>query len=134
MGWEPRQRLTRHSSPPLPFHVTNVLFEPQESIEDLPPISFVERLSIGGEETAISGVNSPIVDIVAKRIETGELQYLVLTATYETFWLSRAALTPGFGTLIRTFKDADHKKLGLPELRRNIRLVEVNAGVDGHVV
>ncbi|KAF1772930.1 hypothetical protein GQ600_22697 [Phytophthora cactorum] len=68
--------------------------------EDLPPTSFVERLSKGGEETAFSGVNSPIVDVVAKRIEARELQYLVLTATDETFWLSRAALTPEFGTLI----------------------------------
>ncbi|KAG4051109.1 hypothetical protein PC123_g13664 [Phytophthora cactorum] len=86
--------------------------------------------SVGGEETAFSGVSSPIVDIVAKRIEARELQYLVLTATYETFWLSRAALAPEFGTLIRAFEDADRKKHGLPELRRNARLVEANADVD----
>ncbi|KAG3074104.1 hypothetical protein PI124_g21368 [Phytophthora idaei] len=98
--------------------------------EDLSSTSFVERLSVGGEETAFSGVSSPIVDIVAKRIEARESQYLVLTATYETFWLSRAALAPEFGTLIRAFEDADRKKRGLPELRRNARLVEANADVD----
>ncbi|KAG2773833.1 hypothetical protein Pcac1_g15547 [Phytophthora cactorum] len=98
--------------------------------EDLPVTSFVERLSIGGEDTAFSVVNSPIVDIVAKRIEARELQYLVLTATYETFWLSRAVLAPEFGTLIRAFVDAGRKKRGLPELRRNARLVEANADVD----
>ncbi|KAG2809623.1 hypothetical protein PC112_g16425 [Phytophthora cactorum] len=98
--------------------------------KDLPPTSFVERLSVGGEETAFLGVSSPIVDIVAKWIEARELQYLVLTATYETFWLSRAALAPEFGTLIRAFEDADRKQRGLPELRRNARLVEANADVD----
>ncbi|KAG3107176.1 hypothetical protein PI125_g12978 [Phytophthora idaei] len=94
--------------------------------EDLQSTSFVERLSVGGEKTAFSGVSSPIVDIVAKRIEARELQYLVLTATYETFWLSRASLAPEFGTLIRAFEDADRKKRGLPELRRNARLVEAD--------
>ncbi|ETM46383.1 hypothetical protein L914_08704 [Phytophthora nicotianae] len=49
-------------------------------MNDLPPTTFMERLSIGGEETAFSGVSSQIVDIVAKRIEKRELQYLVLTA------------------------------------------------------
>ncbi|KAG3234887.1 hypothetical protein PI124_g20068 [Phytophthora idaei] len=98
--------------------------------EDLSSTSFVERLSVGGEETAFSGVSSPIVDTVAKRIEAPELQYLVLTATYETFWLSRASLAPDFGTLIRAFEDAGRKKRGLPELRRNARLVEANADVD----
>ncbi|KAG2925249.1 hypothetical protein PC119_g3534 [Phytophthora cactorum] len=91
---------------------------------------FADEIPEGGEETAFSGVSSPIVDIVAKRIEARELQYLVLTATYETFWLSRAALAPEFGTLIRAFEDADRKKHGLPELRRNARLVEANADVD----
>ncbi|KAG4052116.1 hypothetical protein PC123_g12690 [Phytophthora cactorum] len=98
--------------------------------EDLPSSSFVERLSVGGEETVFSGVSSPIVNIVAKRIKACELQYLVLTATYETFWLSRAALAPEFGTLIHAFENADRKKRGLPELRRNARLVEANADVD----
>ncbi|KAG2900390.1 hypothetical protein PC117_g21987 [Phytophthora cactorum] len=98
--------------------------------KDLPSTSFVERLSVGIEDTALSGVSSPIVDIVAKRIESRELQYLVLTAMYETFWLSRAALTPNFGTLIRAFEDVNRKKRGLPELRRNARLVEANADVD----
>ncbi|KAG3088114.1 hypothetical protein PI124_g17144 [Phytophthora idaei] len=95
----------------------------------LPSTSFVERLSVGSEETAFSGVSSPIVDIVAIRIEARELQYLVLTATYETFSLYPAVLAPEFGTLIRAFEDADRKKCGLPELRRNARLVETNADV-----
>ncbi|KAI9992888.1 hypothetical protein PInf_014826 [Phytophthora infestans] len=82
------------------------------------------------EETAFAGVSSPIVFILAKKMEKGELQYLVLTATYETFWLSRAALAPEFGTLITAFEDADRKKKGLPELRRSARLVEANADVE----
>ncbi|KAG3197842.1 hypothetical protein PC128_g6503 [Phytophthora cactorum] len=76
--------------------------------EDLPSTTFVERLSIGGEEAAISGVNSPI----------------------KTFWLSRAALAPEYGALIRAFEDADREKRDLPELRRNVRLIEANADVD----
>ncbi|KAI9982381.1 hypothetical protein PInf_008318 [Phytophthora infestans] len=98
--------------------------------EDLPQSSFVERVSIGGEETAFTGVSSPIVDVVAKRVDKGELRYRVLTATYETFWLPRAALFPEFGTMISVFEEADRKKKGLPEIRRSVWLVEANADVD----
>ncbi|KAI9998325.1 hypothetical protein PInf_002705 [Phytophthora infestans] len=87
---------------------------------DLPPSCFVKRVSIGGEATAFTGVSSPIVDIIAKNVDKGELQYLVLMATYETFWLPRAALSPEFGTLISAFEEADRKKKGLPELRRSV--------------
>lgn len=55
--------------------------------EDLPSTSFAERISIGGEETAITGVSSPIVDIVAKKVESRQVQYMALTATYEAIWL-----------------------------------------------
>ncbi|RAW22134.1 hypothetical protein PC110_g21427 [Phytophthora cactorum] len=48
----------------------------------------------------------------------------------ETFWLSRAALAPEYGALIRAFEDADREKRDLPELRRNVRLIEANADVD----
>ncbi|GMF37216.1 unnamed protein product [Phytophthora fragariaefolia] len=54
------------------------------SMDDLPTSSFVERLTIEGEETAFSGVSNPIVDILAKRLKDRLLQYLVLTASYET--------------------------------------------------
>jgi hypothetical protein len=100
------------------------------SDEDLPPSSFAERIAIGGEDSAVTGVSSPIVDIVAKRFEARQLQYLALTATYETFWLPRSALSPEYEALIRAFEDADRRKHGLPELRRNARLVDANADVD----
>jgi hypothetical protein len=44
--------------------------------EDLPPTRFAERVVIGGEDSAVAGVSSPIVDIVAKRFEARQLQYL----------------------------------------------------------
>ncbi|KAI9994879.1 hypothetical protein PInf_011719 [Phytophthora infestans] len=97
---------------------------------DLPSTSFAGRLSIGGKETAITGVSSLIVDIVAKKVEAREVQYLTLNATNAALWLSRAGLSPKYEALIRAFEDADRKKRGLSELRRNARLVEANASVD----
>ncbi|KAG3119392.1 hypothetical protein PI125_g2094 [Phytophthora idaei] len=41
--------------------------------DDLPETSFLERRTIGDEETAISGVNYPIMDIVAKRVEARQV-------------------------------------------------------------
>ncbi|KAG3252937.1 hypothetical protein PI124_g2478 [Phytophthora idaei] len=68
--------------------------------DDLPETSFLERRTIGDEETAISGVNYPIMDIVAKRVEA------------------------------RQFENAENKRRCLPEIRRSARLVEANATVD----
>jgi hypothetical protein len=43
---------------------------------DLPDSSFVERITIGGEEAAFTNVSSPVIDIVAKRVEKRQVQYL----------------------------------------------------------
>ncbi|KAE8976549.1 hypothetical protein PF010_g25463 [Phytophthora fragariae] len=98
--------------------------------DDLPSTSFVERLVIGGEETAFSGTNCPVIDIIAKRKKNGAEQYLVLLATYEVSWRNTATLLPTYGALIREFEDTRRKELGLPELRRSARLAEANAAVD----
>ncbi|KAE9003006.1 hypothetical protein PR003_g17942 [Phytophthora rubi] len=98
--------------------------------DDLPSTSFVERLVIGGEETAFSGTNCPVIDITAKRKKNGAEQYLVLLATYEVSWRNTATLLPTYGALIREFEDTGRKELGLPELRRSARLAEANAAVD----
>ncbi|GMF49356.1 unnamed protein product [Phytophthora fragariaefolia] len=50
---------------------------------DLPSTSFVERLTLGGEETGFSGVSNSIVEVLAKRIQVRREQYLVLMASYE---------------------------------------------------
>ncbi|ETP34721.1 hypothetical protein F442_17000 [Phytophthora nicotianae P10297] len=98
--------------------------------EDLPSTSYVERLSIGGEETAITGVDYPLVYILARRRKDREVQYLVLLATYETLWRPKNTLLPTYGPMIQVLEDARRKEEGLPELRRNARLAEANAAVD----
>ncbi|KAE9186373.1 hypothetical protein PF004_g23106 [Phytophthora fragariae] len=98
--------------------------------DDLPSTSFVERLVIGGEETAFSGTNCPVIDIIAKRKKNGVEQYLVLMATYEVSWRATATLLPNYRALIREFEDTRRQELGLPELRRSARLAEANAAVD----
>ncbi|KAE9013394.1 hypothetical protein PR003_g14244 [Phytophthora rubi] len=100
------------------------------SEEDLPPTSFVERLSIGGEETASSGVSNPVVDVLAKRVYNREDQYLVLTATYEVCWRTTASLLPTYKGLVDAFEDEWRKDQGLPELRRSARLAEANLAAD----
>ncbi|POM74055.1 Retrovirus-related Pol Polyprotein [Phytophthora palmivora] len=97
---------------------------------DLPSTSYVERLVIGGEETALSGAATPIVDILARRKEKGVTQYLVLLATYEVAWRCDGTLLPNHGVLIKAFEDARHREKGLSELRRSARLAEVNIAVD----
>lgn len=47
---------------------------------DLPATSFVGGLTIGGE-TAFTNAQLPVVDVLAKRVEKREKQYLVLLAT-----------------------------------------------------
>ncbi|OWY90874.1 hypothetical protein PHMEG_00040798 [Phytophthora megakarya] len=97
---------------------------------DLPADSYVERVAIGSDETAFTGISSPILDIVAKRVESRLIKYLALTPTYETFWLSRSVLSPEYDALILVFENAERKKKSLPELRRSERLEDANAVVD----
>ncbi|GMF16097.1 unnamed protein product [Phytophthora lilii] len=56
---------------------------------DLPPSSFTERMTIGREVTAILGTDVAQLEVVAKRVVNRVMQYLVLTTTYENFWLPR---------------------------------------------
>jgi hypothetical protein len=97
---------------------------------DLPPTSFTERLTMGTDDTAIAGTDVALLDVVAKRVENRAVEYLVLTANYETFWLSRAALMPEYAALVIEFEQAERRKRGLPELRRSARLADANAGVE----
>ncbi|OWZ07023.1 hypothetical protein PHMEG_00020639 [Phytophthora megakarya] len=98
--------------------------------EGLPSTSYVERLVIGGEESAISGTNFPVIDILAKRKEKGTTLYLVLLATYEVAWRPVETLLSNYSVLIKAFDDAYRKEKGLPELRRRARLAEANVAVD----
>ncbi|OWY95359.1 hypothetical protein PHMEG_00034659 [Phytophthora megakarya] len=93
-------------------------------------VDYVERVAIGSDETAFTGVSSPILDIVAKRVENRLIEYLALTPTYDTFWLSRSVLSPEYDALILAFENAERKKKSLPELRRSERLEDANAVVD----
>ncbi|GMF52601.1 unnamed protein product [Phytophthora fragariaefolia] len=99
---------------------------------DLPPSGFAERLTLGGEDTIITGVDTPSVELVAKRKMDCGAEYLALTSTYETFWLPRAALIPEYAELVAAFDQAKRKKKGLPELRRS--LADTNARVDDEYV
>ncbi|POM70630.1 Hypothetical protein PHPALM_12901 [Phytophthora palmivora] len=98
--------------------------------EDLPSTSYVERLVIGSEDTAFTGASLPVVDVLARRKKDGELQYLVLLATYETSWLPATSLSPDFDVLITAFENTRRREQGLPQLRRSARLVDANAAVD----
>ncbi|KAG3093516.1 hypothetical protein PI124_g14278 [Phytophthora idaei] len=100
------------------------------SLEELPSTSFVDRVNIADEETAFSGVSNAVVEILAKRMKGREVQYLVLTATYETCWQPASALMPSYGPLVRAFDDAERRDQGWPALRRSARLAEANAAVD----
>ncbi|OWZ08183.1 hypothetical protein PHMEG_00019311 [Phytophthora megakarya] len=92
------------------------------------------RVAIGSDETAFTGVSSPILDIVAKRVENRLIEYLALTPTSETFWLSRSMLSPEYDALIMAFENAERKIKSLPELRRSDRLEDANAIVDEDVL
>ncbi|KAE9213551.1 hypothetical protein PF004_g15304 [Phytophthora fragariae] len=107
---------------------------PSLTEEDLPPTSFVERLSIGGEETAFSGVSNPVVGVLAKRVYNREELYLVLTATYEVCWRPTATILPTYKVLVDSFEDERRKDLGLPELRRSARLAEANLAADDELL
>ncbi|GMF45018.1 unnamed protein product [Phytophthora fragariaefolia] len=101
---------------------------------DLPPSRFAERLTLGGEDTIITRVDGPLVELVAKRKMDCGVEYLALTSTYETFWLPRVALIPEYAELVAAFEQAERKKKGLPELRRSARLADTNARVDDEYV
>ncbi|KAF1773401.1 hypothetical protein GQ600_1486 [Phytophthora cactorum] len=98
--------------------------------DDLPSTSYVERLAIGDEETSLSGVSLPVVDIIARRKKNRDIQYFVLLPIYESLWRSRVTLLPTHATLTETFEDARRREEALPELRRSARLAEANAAVD----
>lgn len=100
------------------------------SEEDLPSTSFVERLLIGGEETALTGVPCSVIDIIARRKKNREEQFLVLLATYETLWRPRNTLLPTYAALIKAFEETRRREGDLPELRRSARLEDANAAVD----
>ncbi|OWZ02422.1 hypothetical protein PHMEG_00026022 [Phytophthora megakarya] len=97
---------------------------------DLPSSSFTERLTIAQEDTMIAGINAPLLEIVAKRVVNRSVEYLALTANYETFWLPRAELMPVYASLVTVFEQVERKKKGLPELRRSSRLADANDEVD----
>ncbi|KAG3192920.1 hypothetical protein PC128_g10364 [Phytophthora cactorum] len=71
--------------------------------DDVPPTSYVERLTIGDEETALSG---------------------------KALWQSRTTLLPTCAALIQMLEDVHRRDEGLPELHRSARLAEANAAVD----
>ncbi|GMF23973.1 unnamed protein product [Phytophthora fragariaefolia] len=98
--------------------------------DGLPSYNFVERLVIGGEETAFWRTSCPVIGIIAKRKMNGVEQYFVLMATYEVSWRATSTLLPTYRALVREFEDTRRKMLGLPELRRSARLAESNVAVD----
>ncbi|KAE8905940.1 hypothetical protein PF006_g10126 [Phytophthora fragariae] len=100
------------------------------SVDDLPTTSFVECLTLGGEETVFSGVTNPIVEVLAKRVKGRQEQYLVLTASYETCWRPTSSLLPDYAPLIEIYEDERRTAGGWSELRRSARLVDANATVD----
>ncbi|GMF28614.1 unnamed protein product [Phytophthora fragariaefolia] len=100
------------------------------TVDDLPTTSFVERLTLGGEETVFSGVTSPIVEVLAKRVKGRQEQYLVLTASYETCWRPTSSLLPDHAPLIKIYEVERRTAGGWPELRRSARLVDANVTVD----
>ena len=100
------------------------------SLDDLPLTSFVARITIGREETAFSGVNYPIVQVLAKRTVDRQVQYLVLTASYETCWKSKASLLPSYKALVTLYEKGAETTTNWPELRKGTRLSEANAAVD----
>ncbi|KAE9014732.1 hypothetical protein PR001_g15063 [Phytophthora rubi] len=99
-------------------------------VDGLPTTSFVERLTLGGEETVFSGVTNPIVEVLAKRIKGCQEQYLGLTASYKTCWRLTSSRLPEYAPLIKSYEDERRTAGGWPELRRSARLVDANATVN----
>ncbi|KAE9256701.1 hypothetical protein PF002_g1721 [Phytophthora fragariae] len=100
------------------------------NVDDLPTTSFVERLTLGGEETVFSGVTNPIVEVLAKRVNGRQEQYSMLTASYETCWRPTSSLLPDYAPLVKTYEDERWTAGEWPELRQSARLVDANATVD----
>ncbi|OWZ17088.1 LOW QUALITY PROTEIN: hypothetical protein PHMEG_0009022 [Phytophthora megakarya] len=91
---------------------------------DLPPSSFTERLTVAQEDTVIAGINTPLLEIVAKRVVNRSVEYLVLTANY-------GSLVPNScRPMLTVFKQVERNKNGLIELRRSSRLADANDEVD----
>ncbi|KAE9025190.1 hypothetical protein PR003_g11695 [Phytophthora rubi] len=127
-----RGKWTRPFMDEVPEGVANTAGDNNGPLEeaDLPSSSFAERLTIGSDDTVIAGTDAPLLSIVAKRKENQLVEYLALTTSYETYWLSREAHLPEYASLIETFEKAERKKKGLSELRRSARLADANAEVD----
>ncbi|GMF21075.1 unnamed protein product [Phytophthora fragariaefolia] len=98
--------------------------------DDLPPLSFAEDQLFGGGELVVMGVDIAVVDILARRVEKRELQYLVLTANYTTAWVVCSKLEPYYKKLVDAFEDSRRETESLPSLRRSTRLADANAVVD----
>jgi transposase InsO family protein len=126
-----RGRWTRSYMDEVPSSLDDEDLEDGPFVEsDLPTSSFVERRTVGREDTVLTGTSAPLLEVVAKRRVNREVQYLALASNYETFWLPRAVLVPEYGSLVTAFENAERRKRGLPALRQSARLVEANAEVD----
>ncbi|KAE9297400.1 hypothetical protein PR003_g23505 [Phytophthora rubi] len=101
---------------------------------DLPSSSSAKRLTVGSDDTVIAGTDAPLLSRVAKRSENQLVEYLALTTSYETYWLSREALLPEYASLIETFEKTERKKKGLPELLRSAWPADANAEVDEYLL
>jgi hypothetical protein len=97
---------------------------------DLPPSSFVERRTVGKEDTVLAGTTAPLLEVVVKRRVNRVVEYLTLATNYETFWLPRSVLWPEYRGLIMEYGAAERRKQGLPTLRQSACLIEVSAEVD----
>ncbi|KAG2900214.1 hypothetical protein PC117_g22026 [Phytophthora cactorum] len=126
-------------SRPFPSEIPEVLNIQPETVDnvpvaenDLPSTSYVESLTLGDEETVLTGVSLPVVDIIAMRKKNRKDQYLVLlhVPTYEPLWRSRAMLLPTYAALIQVIEDARRREEGLPKLRRSVRLSEAIPAMD----
>ncbi|OWZ05016.1 hypothetical protein PHMEG_00022969 [Phytophthora megakarya] len=131
---QPYQKISRTDEPTFPqdvpdgvYHQVGVDDDGPLTEEDLPPTSFVEKIVIGDEETAFTGVSNSIVDILTKRKVKRDEQYLVLTASYEVCWRRTPTVLPDYEALIDVFEDKVRTVHNWPELRRSARLVDANA-------
>ncbi|GMF21930.1 unnamed protein product [Phytophthora fragariaefolia] len=88
---------------------------------DLPNSIFSERLSVGRGDSTFTGVDAPLLEVVAKRVANRGIEYLALATSYETFSLPREVLMSEYGVLVTDFEAAEIMKRWLPELRRSSR-------------
>jgi hypothetical protein len=102
-----RGRWTRSYMDEVPSSLDDEDLEDGPFVEsDLPTSSFVERRTVGREDTVLTGTSAPLLEVVAKRRVNREVQYLALASNYETFWLPRAVLVPEYGSLVTAFENA----------------------------